>query len=112
MRALRLQYGDEQVAPILRLAGAVDWQPLTETEALDLLLHRDPALLPPRWRLAFACCALWTAEPPGEHHRAGPAGGSRLFDQSASPEHFHSQAEVQVRQEPKAMLKKVHRQAA
>ena len=48
MRALRLQYGDEQVAPILHLAGAVDWQPISETEALDLLLHRDPATLPPR----------------------------------------------------------------
>ncbi|WBY02915.1 S8/S53 family peptidase [Ramlibacter tataouinensis] len=32
----------------MRLAGAVDWQRVTETEALDLLLRRDPALLPPK----------------------------------------------------------------
>lgn len=48
LRALRIEYGEGKVAAILSRAGAVDWRPLSETEALDLVLHRNPADLPLR----------------------------------------------------------------
>lgn len=76
MRALRLQYGDAQVAPILRAAGGVDWQRLSETEALDLLLRRDPALLPDR-PAAPAGQPLWHLDmvraPQAWAHWGGPS---------------------------------------
>lgn len=58
MLALGLQYSEDQVAPILRMAGAVDWRPLTESEALQRLSERDPASQPSKPK-APAANPLW-----------------------------------------------------
>ena len=48
LRSIALAYGRDRVAPVLREAGVIGERPIADAEALDLMLHRDPAALPAR----------------------------------------------------------------
>ncbi|HVR48831.1 MAG TPA: S8 family serine peptidase, partial [Pseudorhodoferax sp.] len=48
VRALGLQYGAAATEPVLRKAGVLQHRAINDVDALDLLLQRDVAALPPR----------------------------------------------------------------